>query len=484
MASRLIKLKNLKAKLTSAQLSIPSFNINCDENWAVCGSSGSGKSALVSLLSGELAYQAGELKAPKHVFVVSQDTFQEYLEQERKLDESDLTDVFTQGRTVRHYLNTLCDESSWQATLAPWLDSLNMNYRLDTGICALSTGESRKLLWLMAALFKGALIFDDPFSGVDVATCIELKRLLKQLYQQHAYGIIWVSSRAQSLPDEISHILYLQNQQSVFCGTLEQAKKEPELASFFSPKEAKTPLPEQQKGAFATGETLVKLKEVSIHYGQRRLFKPLSWEIKAGEHWLLQGPNGCGKTSLLELITGDNQQAYANDIETFGMHRGQGESIWDVKKHIGIMSGHIHEQYRVHTNVLTVLLSGFFDSIGLYQKESKQQRQTALRWLEILGLEQQKNKPFKQLGYGQQRQLLIARALIKQPALLILDEPTNGLDDKSRLQLKDFIQQLCALKHTSLLLVSHEQAEFSELFENRLVYNSDKQAFEVLSEPR
>lgn len=484
MASRLVSVSNLQAKLASGKLSIADFQVKEAENWSICGASGSGKTALVNLLSGELKHQKGEIQRPSSVFVISQNTFDSYLQEERKLDESDLTDAFTQGRSIREYLTHFCGDDSWQTSLADWLDVLNMNYRLDTGICALSTGESRKLLWLMAILFDGVLIFDDAFSGVDVETVSQLNRLLSILYQTHTHPVIWVSSRAQSLPDNITHILYLDNQQSLFAGTLDKAKQHPKLTAFFTPQVQKRPLPESKNAAFNQGDSLVKLKDVCIRYDKRCLFSGLDWEIKAGEHWLLQGPNGCGKTSLLELITGDNQQVYANYVETFGMRRGQGESIWQVKKHIGFVSGHLHEQYRIHTNLLTVLLSGFFDSIGLYQKESVKQRQIALNWLDILGLKAQKGKPFKQLGYGQQRQLLIARALIKQPALLILDEPTNGLDEAARLQLKDFITQICTLKHTSLLLVSHEANEFDSLFEHKLIYNTNVQQFEVINEPR
>lgn len=481
-----MQLKQIQAKLAQGSLQIANFCPKSTENWAICGTSGSGKTALIALLTGELKSQCtGIIHKPNASFVVCQDTFEQFLQQERLQDESDLTDVFTQGQSVRTYLNRLCKEAKWQHLLANALTQLAMQQHLDTGICALSTGEGQKLLWLMALLFdmthsQAVLIFDEPFAGIDAASVQVLKKLLTKLYQQRQNPILYCTSQANTLPYEITHLLYLQQQQSLFAGTLANAQNTPELAEFFTPKQSVQPLPEAKNGQFKTGDTLVRLQQVSIQYGQRQLFKPLNWHIQAGQHWLIQGENGCGKTSLLELITGDNPQVYTNHVEVFGLRRGQGESIWQVKQHIGIVSGHLHSQYRTQTSAINVLLSGFFDSIGLYQKASTSQRNIALNWLERLNLKAQQHTSVQRLSKGQQRQLLIARALIKQPALLILDEPTNGLDSHSRLQFLHFIQQLTKLQHTSVLLVSHASDRFSSYFSNQLNYHKPTQEFRIV----
>jgi len=155
-------------------------------------------------------------------------------------------------------------------------------------------------------------------------------------------------------------------------------------------------------------------------------------QINPGEHWQLTGPNGSGKTCLLSLITGDHPQCYVNDIRVFGFQRGQGESIWQIKQFIGYVSTQLQWEYRVSTSVRNVVISGFHDSIGLYTKPSDVQKNIADQWLDVLGMRHRANEPFTQLSHGDKRLLLIARAMVKHPPLLILDEPCLGLDDINR----------------------------------------------------
>ena len=173
----------------------------------------------------------------------------------------------------------------------------------------------------------------------------------------------------------------------------------------------------------------------------------------------MKGPNGSGKTCLLNLITGDHPQCYVNDLTLFGFRRGAGETIWDIKRHIGYVSSVLHWDYRLSVSVIKVIVSGFYDSIGLYKKASEKQMGIAAHWLLLLGLNKRANDSFASLSYGEQRSLLIARAMIKHPALLLLDEPCLGLDEINRVLVLSLIDRICEEGVTTLVYVSHHEED-------------------------
>jgi len=206
-------------------------------------------------------------------------------------------------------------------------------------------------------------------------------------------------------------------------------------------------------------QPLVELKSASIRYGDTVIFENIDWRIERGEHWQLSGPNGSGKTGLLSLITGDHPQCYVNDILAFGYRRGSGESIWEIKRYIGYVSTALQWEYRVGTGLRNVVISGFHDSIGLYTKATDEQRRIADAWLELLGMSDRADTPFTQLSYGDQRLVLIARAMVKHPPLLILDEPCLGLDDMNRQLVIALIERICARSETTVLYVNHHASD-------------------------
>ena len=194
----------------------------------------------------------------------------------------------------------------------------------------------------------------------------------------------------------------------------------------------------------------------------------MNWTIERGQHWQVTGPNGSGKTCLLNLITGDHPQCYVNDIFVFGMQRGSGESIWDIKQHLGYVSSALQWEYNVSVSVKNAIISGFFDSIGIYQKYSDRQSEIADQWLYLLGMEKRANQPFSQLSFGDQRLILIARAMVKHPPLLILDEPCLGLDDLNRQLVLALIEKICLGSETTVLYVNHRSQDNIPGIQNHL----------------
>jgi molybdate transport system ATP-binding protein len=174
---------------------------------------------------------------------------------------------------------------------------------------------------------------------------------------------------------------------------------------------------------------------------------------------LIEGPNGSGKSTLLELITGDHPQAYCNDLHLFGRRRGSGETVWDIKKNVGLVSARLHRDYRVGGSVEDVLVSGLFDSIGVYQPREPSHVARAHAWLAWLDLGVPPSAPFRALSFGQQRLVLIARAAIKVPPLVVMDEPTSGLDPDNRARVLELVESLCTQDKSTLLLVTHRDDE-------------------------
>jgi molybdate transport system ATP-binding protein len=207
------------------------------------------------------------------------------------------------------------------------------------------------------------------------------------------------------------------------------------------------------------GVPLVRLVGGCVRHGEQVVFERLDFSVSAGQHTLIEGPNGSGKSTLLEMITGDHPQAYCNDLHLFGRRRGSGETVWQIKKNVGLVSARLHRDYRVGGSVEEVLLSGLFDSIGVYQQPAPSDRARAKAWLAWLELGLPPSAAFRELSFGQQRLVLIARAAIKVPPLVVMDEPTSGLDADNRLRVLDLVASLCTQQKSTVLMVTHRADE-------------------------
>jgi molybdate transport system ATP-binding protein len=202
-------------------------------------------------------------------------------------------------------------------------------------------------------------------------------------------------------------------------------------------------------------DEVVNMNKVSIRYSERTILKDLDWRIMNGERWVLSGQNGAGKSTLLSLICADNPQGYACDISLFGHRRGTGESIWEIKRHIGYVSPEMHRAYKRDLPAIDIVASGLHDSVGLYVRPRPEQRQVCLEWMHRFGIEHLADRTFMRISSGEQRLCLLARAFVKSPDLLILDEPFHGLDDANRLLATRIIEDYCSNPAITLIIVSH-----------------------------
>ena len=471
----MISLHNICASLGEhLTLSIDQLNIENQTSWAIIGSNGSGKSALAALFSGSLPYQQGLIEGltTQNVSTVSFEVQQQLIDREQERDDSDITNQVWPGTPVVELLQEVSDD---QAQIQHWVNAFAIEHLLEKGFRKLSTGESRKVILIRALLqTHNILVLDEPFDGLDAHSQQALNEILFEQYQ-NGRPIIFILNRLDEVPDWVTHLGFLHNLRLMVQGEKQDVLNNETVKAFLTFNNQTLTLPERDNCSPKLADdvgSLVTLVNGKVAYSDRLIFEGLNWQIHRGEHWAVLGPNGCGKSTLLNLISGDHPQCYANDLTVFGIKRGSGESIWDIKQHIGIISAALQWSYKASTNVLSTVVSGLFDSIGLYNQVEDHQKALALDWLKQVKLEHKANTPLHQLSYGEQRLVLICRGMIKQPALLILDEPCQGLDDPNRQLVLGFIALLSQQKDTTLLYVTHHSGDLLPCFNKRLLCTS------------
>lgn len=448
-------------------LYIADFTLPAGCHTAIVGTNGSGKSALAAVLANQGKTQSGKRQIDGTVEWVSVEQQRALIEAEKQKDDADILDVIPKLSTVQEVIfdGIQATTAAQQTCFDEVCEALNMHALLDSEFLSLSTGETRKVLILRALLAAPEyLVLDEPWDGLDTQSAEALTALL--LKRQSSTTLIFVINRLSELPSCINKLVLMKSGQIHWQSDGEyiseqdlQAVRQLMHLDIHAPN-----LPAKDKDRFApemqAGQTtLVKLKRGKVQYGERVIFSNLNWQVSKGEHWQVVGPNGSGKTCLLSMITGDNPHCYTNDLNVFGYQRGNGESIWDIKQHIGLISNSLHMQYRVNCSLLEVILSGFYDSIGLYEQPSGQQKELAREWLALIGLQQEAMSAFRTLSFGDQRMALIARAMVKHPTLLILDEPCNGLDDINRLKVLSLLSVIARAGESTLLYVNHHRED-------------------------
>ncbi len=427
------------------------WHVNQGEHWLLIGANGAGKSALTAVLAGE----AKPISGARHcsiasVALVSSDAQKQLISQQLATGEDSVVKQL------------IVNSTGYNTQLGQRLiTALDAEKLLARRFSDLSTGETRKLL-LIKALSCGArlVVLDEPFDGLDSDASAALRTLLMQLSEYISF--VFVLNRVAEIPAYITHYGYVNQRQLQHTLAQPNAEQRADLLKLLHLKQTSLVIPRrdsaQTTGLFSA-EVLVKLKQAKVSYNAVTVFQQLDWTIKQHQHWQLSGNNGSGKTCLLSLITGDNPQCYNNDIEVFGFKRGSGESIWDIKQHIGLVSNALHMQYRVSISALNTIISGFYDSIGLYQSATHSQQTLAKQWLALIGLSDKQHTSFTQLSYGDQRMLLIVRAMVKHPTLLILDEPCLGLDEANRQRVLLLIEKMCAANSSTVIYVNHHAAD-------------------------
>jgi molybdate transport system ATP-binding protein len=448
------------------------LTVNKGEHFILIGESGSGKSILLNTLAGKYSaangminMEAGKrvtLVASKHQFTDKTNTSTNlYYQQRFNSSDSD------QAATVQQYLQQKAfkqnDDLSWNVERV--VELLRLNNLLNKELIKLSNGETKRLRLASALLTQPMLLLlDDPLSGLDHQTQQDFNHILQQIID--AGSTVVMSGSGQEIPSPITHVAIMHRGSVVktvavkdYQPLVDGASQNINRKQFEDLTEDFTSPPYQW---------IVNMNSVTVKYNKHIILDKVDWQIKPGEQWALFGHNGAGKSTLLSLINGDNPQAYANDIILFDRKRGTGESIWDIKRNIGFLSPELYQYFPTDQSALQVVESGYYDTQGLFRLSNVTKAAKALQWLKVFGIEQYARQPLKNMPASAQRLCLLARALIKMPPLLILDEPCQGLDKQQRLHFNKIIDTIVELTGITLIYVTHYANELPVSIKNVL----------------
>jgi len=441
-----------------------------DQQWAILGGNGAGKSALAQLITDHLRPQRGTVDVDPsiagNILHLSFELQRKLIDHDLRYDDSESRDdAFDVGTTVaqivlqKHAPTPRFHQLAKQCGIA---------HILDRGIRFVSTGESRKALLARALLSEPKLlILDNPFEGLDLQSQTDLRALINQLLHS-PLKLLLLIKQIDEIPENISHVLQLEAGNVIAAGPLRRIVVDDHVDSPRSAAIAELPQALERHYQIDRHKPLLALKDVAVSYNDQAILRNIDWQLHWGQHCVISGPNGAGKSTLLSLICGDNHKAYGQNISLFGQRRGSGESIWDIKEKFGVVSTAAQLNHISRMRTAEVVASGLQDTVGLYRDCRGRERDIALQWLAVVGLTDCARSPFGQLSFGQQRLAMLARAMVKSPLILILDEPCIGLDQAHRNHILALVDAIAARGDCHILYVSHSAGELPGCINQRL----------------
>ena len=468
-------------------LRIDELVIEKGQHWCFFGPNGAGKSVLASLLaskrieSGKYVRYSEGFQASRDIHSVSFEEQQKLWQRDNRLDVSEYSaDAKDSGTLVGELIQSSRPIKHADAALFEQLiTELELTALIDRGIRFLSSGQIRKAL-IARALYgfqpgvAQLLILDDPLESIDLDSQDRIRTCIDK-FLHLGFSSIQLCRRAADILPGVNHIALLDD-----LNLIKKGKRESIVNSeAFARIENKRPeLPDQIPHTNLPNETsqsddktpLIQLNSVNAAYGEQAVLENFSWTMNSNQHVLIECPNGCGKSTLLSLIDGDNHKAYGQDVTLFGRKKGSGETVWEVKAKFGVVSNELHNKYAKGWKVLDVVVSGFFDSVGLYDDSGTQETEVARKWLEALKITDLAQHFYHEISFGQQRLVLLARAMVKQPRILILDEPCVGLDEYHCALILGVLDKIAEQTTTNIIYVSHVANEKLRCINNRLSF--------------
>jgi molybdate transport system ATP-binding protein len=479
---RVIDIRNAVARHPDYRLRQPvTLCLNAGECVAITGRNGSGKTMLVEMLTGA------------HPLLPGGELTYDFSPSERRM--------------ACDNIRTVTFRDTYGTADGRYYHQLRWNQHDDPDpMMLLSSGELRRHILREAMQSRPrVLILDNPFIGLDVEARRLLAEELQRLKEVEGVLLVLVMSKTDDMPPCVTHVVEVKD------GVVGEKRPlalttspnpsgggglqthEYKIKRDYTSAEMNSPNPSEggendtlqacdfspftfhsSLFTFHSSRPVVRLHDVTIRYGARTILDCLNWTVNEGEHWALSGPNGSGKSTLLSILCADNPQAYANDVELFGHQRGQGESIWDIKRHIGYVSPELHRAYRRDLPAIEVVASGLTDWVGLYSKPRADQLPQCEKWMQRFGILHLRDRSFLRMSSGEQRMVLVVRAFVRNPDLLILDEPLHGLDMENRQLVRQVIDEYCSDPTKTLIMVTHYEEELPTCIDHRLELKPEK----------
>jgi molybdate transport system ATP-binding protein len=469
-ASRIVvELDDVSVRIGKATiLSHLTWLFRSGENWGVLGGNGAGKTTFLSLVRGDIWPAPGCGRRIYRLNGQANETPIGFREQ-TGLASSELLDMYRTMAWNVSGLEAVCSGFQGTPLLSERLDearlkrvanvlaTLGIEELADRGILSMSQGEAKKVLIARAMVqHPRFLLLDEIYTGLDAHSRDMVMRLLERVTEQGTQ-ILWAAHDAKEIPASVTHVLTLQSGRimeqgrisDMSTGVITQSKSKPKV-TLGRPLDSKW----QEKRS----EFLVRMEDVDVFQGGRRILEHIDWTVETGQNWALLGKNGSGKTTLLKLIIGELRPLWGGKMRRFG--RDDPQNLWEIRKRISIVSPDLQAVHSSKQTGLDMVVSGFYGSVGLFDEPTQSQIMSARSWFQLLGITWMENREVRTLSYGQIRMLLVMRAVVTGPKILLLDEPLSGLDEDARNKVLSIIEEF-ASAGTSVIYVSHR---YNELF--------------------
>ncbi len=442
------------------------WSIRPGERWVVVGENGAGKTQLLKLVAGivwpapsatpVVRYRLGGEQASTPYAVKEwigylgperQDKYQRYAWNTSVarivatgLHHSDIPLAAVTARERRRVRALLATLRIAQLAPRPFL--------------TLSYGERRVVLLARAlAARPRLLLLDEVLNGLDE---LNRARMLRWLARRRRLPWVLTTHRLEDVPPGATHALVLRRGRVVYAGRLRGATL---ARTCGGGRRVSAPVgARRRRGGTSTARAIVRLSRARVYLEQRRALTGVSLTVRRGEFWLVHGRNGAGKTTLLRTLYGDHGVAAGGSIERAGI--AAGVPLERFRKRVGLVAPHLQAEHPRELTVAEVVQSGRHASIGLNGAASAADRRAARRALAACGLTRLAGRTLAELSYGQSRRVLFARALVREPQLLLLDEPFAGIDAPTRRALTRRLMALSA-RATAVVLTTHRPQDWA-----------------------